>query len=478
MGLNLRELRELPAEVSKLAGATREGAANHTNSAEFYRSLNKASTWEGRSGDTARAAMETSARDHETTAESLGKAARTIELAEQDAEDVAKEIKKVLDHAAEQPWPVEIDQDTNQVIAPDTSYLTDDAAADVAAKVADVQAEVAAVLAAGELVDTDLARAIAAATGTEAPDVRDSTPTPLPDGSVRRDDPARVRASAEAFEKVFGRLPTSPADWSTAESLNPNSYDPRFRGNGSETVGPVVKVVKIDPVPGQGVVRSSQFIEQRDVMSWPPGSLDIGNNRSTDVNFDPENTKVTTYIDFENGIVVLRQNPSVEIAENGDLGQVKVGTPIGEVWQTPDGAVRIKYDSANPFAPDIAQNPPWPLKDHPVSVTGDLVFTPQEGGIRVDGTRSDYPSLEVYQDMPDGTTNTVLIDPAVSGRSFGPGVNLPFHHDVGAGGSAFAPFDMGGYNPKYDVKVPLPSTPFGPTSSPPSVLILTASAQF
>src|SRR3546814_1405492 len=66
--------------------------------------------------------------------------------------------------------PVEIDQDTNQVIAPDTSYLTDDAAADVAAKVADVQAEVAAVLAAGELVDTDLARAIAAATGTEAPD--------------------------------------------------------------------------------------------------------------------------------------------------------------------------------------------------------------------------------------------------------------------------------------------------------------------
>jgi hypothetical protein len=107
-----------------------------------------------------------------------------------------------------------------------------------------------------------------------------------------------------------------------------------------------------------------------------------------------------------------------------------------------------------------------------------LVFTPQEGGIRVDGTRSDYTSLEVYQDMPDGTTNTVLIDPAVSGRSFGPGVNLSFHHDVGAGGSAFAPFDMGGYNPKYDVKVPLPSTPFGPTSSPPSVPILTASAQF
>ena len=92
-----------------------------------------------RSGETARAAMETSARDHETTAEKLGKAARTIELAEQDAEDVAKEIKKVLDHAAEQPWPVEINQDTNQVIAPDTSYLTGDAAADVAAKVADVR---------------------------------------------------------------------------------------------------------------------------------------------------------------------------------------------------------------------------------------------------------------------------------------------------------------------------------------------------
>ncbi|TMS52956.1 hypothetical protein E0T84_13200 [Mycobacterium sp. DBP42] len=51
----------------------------------------------------------------------------------------------------------------------------------------------------------------------------------------------------------------------------------------------------------------------------------------------------------------------------------------------------------------------------------------------------------------------------------GPTTNLPYHHEVGMGGRAFAPFDSGGWNPRYDVPVPLPSTEFGPVDSPPSV---------
>jgi hypothetical protein len=78
--------------------------------------------------------------------------------------------------------------------------------------------------------------------------------------------------------------------------------------------------------------------------------------------------------------------------------------------------------------------------------------------------------MAVYQDMPDGSSHTVLIDPAAHGGQRGPMTNLPFHHDVGIGGKAFAPFDIGGWNPKYDVPTPLPGTAFGSVDNPPSAV--------
>jgi hypothetical protein len=273
----------------------------------------------------------------------------------------------------------------------------------------------------------------------------------------------RRQNEKDAFKEVFGREPVSAADWTTAAALDPNSYDPNTQG-----VGPEIKVVRIEPVPGQGVVRASQWIEQRDVISGP-FKRDFGNTRVADPNFDPADTKVTTYIDYENGLVVMRQNPSIELNESGGPGQVKVGIPDAVVQQSSDGAVRIKYEAGNPFAPEIAQDPPWPLDKNPWTVNGDLVFTPTADGVRVDGTRTNYPSMEVYQDLPDGSTRTVLIDPAVAGNSTGPMVNLPEHHDVGSGGRAFEPFDTGAWNPKYDVQVPLPAAEAGPVESPPAV---------
>ncbi|QZH61377.1 hypothetical protein K1X22_06420 [Mycolicibacterium farcinogenes] len=279
----------------------------------------------------------------------------------------------------------------------------------------------------------------------------------------------RRRNQIEAFKNTFGRDPVSKSDWSTAAALDPHTYNPAYRGSNSENTKSQVKVVKINPVPGQGVVRVSQWIEQRDVTSFPPNKRDMGNNRSADANFDPEDTKVTTYIDYENGVVVMRQNPSVELNSDGSPGTVKVGEPHGSVSQTADGAVRIKYDAGNPFAPSITADPEGPFVDHTITVNGDLVFTPTNDGVQVGGTRTDYPSMEVYQDSPDGNTHTVLIDPAASGRSHGPAVNLLFHHDVGAGGAAFEPFDTGRWNPRYDVASPLPSTPFGSAINPPTV---------
>lgn len=283
-------------------------------------------------------------------------------------------------------------------------------------------------------------------------------------GSVEAESNRR-RNEIDAFTEVFGREPSSAADWTTAAALDPHSYDPMYQGVDAE-----IRVAEIEPVPGQGVVRVSQWIEQRDVTGFPPHKRDLGNNRTADPNFDPADTKVTTYIDYENGLVVVRQNPSVELNSDGGPGEVKIGVPEAVIQQNGDGAVRVKYEAGNPFAPWPSSSPPWPLEDNPWTVNGDLVFTPTENGIRVDGTRTNYPSMEVYQDLPNGTTKTVLIDPAESGRSWGPMANLPRHHDVGIGGSAFEPFDTGGgWNAKYDVRVPLPSTELGPTDDPPTV---------
>jgi hydrolase family protein len=272
-------------------------------------------------------------------------------------------------------------------------------------------------------------------------------------------DANRQQNQIDAFIRVFGRAPSSAADWDTAAALDPHSYDPKYDG-----VGPEIRVVKIQPVPGQGLVRVSQWIEQRDVSNLP--RRDFGDNRTANPSFSPENARVTTYIDYENGIVVMRQNPSVQQDSSGKPAQVKVGVPQGSVTQTSDGAVRIKYDAGNPFAP--IRNLPG-LADHPWTVNGDLVFTPGPGGVHVDGTRTDYPSMEVYQDLPHGSTRTMLVDPAQSGEAWGPIANLTGHHDVGIGGRAFEPFDKSGWNPRYDVRVPLPSTDFGSTSNPPSV---------
>ena len=284
-----------------------------------------------------------------------------------------------------------------------------------------------------------------------------------PGGTHKTNSAVTTRSKRSNRSLVANRCPRLIGP--PAAALDPHTYDPKFQG-----VGPQIEVVRIRPVPGQGVVRVSQWIEQRDVTSFPPWKRDLGNNRGPSAQFDPEDTKVTTYIDYENGIVVLRQNPSVEQTSTGGPGPVKVGTPKGSVTQLADGSVRIKYDAGNPFAPSITADPNGPFAGHTVTVNGDLVFTPGPGGVQVNGTRTDYPSLEVYQDLPNGSTRTVLIDPAQSGRSWGPALNLPGHHDVGPlGGKAFAPFDSGGWNPKYDVPAPLPPTEFGPATSPPSV---------
>lgn len=272
----------------------------------------------------------------------------------------------------------------------------------------------------------------------------------------------RRQNQIDAFNEVFGRDPSSATDWQTAAALDPHSYDPDTDG-----VPPEIRVVRIRPVPGQGVVRVGQWIEQRDVISGP-WKRDFGNTRPADPNFDPADTKVTTYIDYENGLVVMRQNSSVELTPDGGPGRSKWGYP--KPWcsrpTTERSASNTMPRTRSLLTLRRTHRGRWRTIRGPSTVISS--FTPTPDGVRVDGTRTDYPSMEVYQDFPGGSSRTVVIDPAVAGNSTGPMVNLPQHHDVGVG-SAFAPFDSGGWNPNYDVPIPLPWREFGSTDGPPQV---------
>ncbi len=144
-------------------------------------------------------------RDHDTLEENLSSAAVGMDGARQDAEDVANKVKAILNDAAGQP-AVKVNTHTNQVIAPDTSHLTDEAAAQVAAKVADLQKRVAQVLVEGAGVDADLAGAIKTATDDgpvthdARPEVQQALSGPLPE------DP-------EKFAELWDKLSEGQRDW-------------------------------------------------------------------------------------------------------------------------------------------------------------------------------------------------------------------------------------------------------------------------
>ncbi|MEV6769703.1 hypothetical protein AB0N05_13850 [Nocardia sp. NPDC051030] len=273
-----------------------------------------------------------------------------------------------------------------------------------------------------------------------------------------RADPDRIRTSAAAFQQVFRRPPMSPTDWATAEVLNPKSYDPKYQGTQPEIV-----VGRINPVPGQGVVRSALFIPAAQVANVP--HYDLGDNRAENPNFDPEHARVTTYIDYENGLIVTRQNPSVTV--NGD---VKVRAPEVEAQQLHDGSVLVRYDATNPFAPLAPVGPA--LSGH--TVNGELVISPTSGNpgsprVVAGGLITDYPSVEIYQDNPAGKERPVLIDAADSGSQWGPLSNLPFHHEVGGGTAMFDPFKADLDKPDWMKNAP---TQLGSVNNPPSIVVV------
>jgi hypothetical protein len=231
----------------------------------------------------------------------------------------------------------------------------------------------------------------------------------------------RRQNQIDAFREAIGRDPVSENDWRTAAMLDPHNYSDKNAGVQSNVV-----VGHIDPVEGQGAVQTNLFIPGEE--AWYPdltGGIsghNLGDNRGFNPNAGPEDSRVVLHVDYDNGLVIARQNPSVDTGGNG----VKVGTPQINVSQNPNGSVRIEYKAVDPFSPggeEIAMASPW-------TVNGELVVKPTADGPVAGGIVSSFPAIEIYNHGADGTHEIAKIMPQ-NITQLGPLAGLPFSQNVG-----------------------------------------------
>ena len=231
----------------------------------------------------------------------------------------------------------------------------------------------------------------------------------------------RRQNQIDAFREATGRDPASQNDWRTAAMLDPHNYSDKNAGVQSNVV-----VGRIDPVDGQGAVQTNLFIPGEE--AWYPditGGIsghNLGDNRGFNPNAGPEDSRVVLYVDYDNGLVIARQNPSVDTGS----GEVKVGTPQINVSQNPNGSVKIDYKAVDPFSPggeEIALASPW-------TVNGELVIKPTADGPIAGGIVSSFPAIEIYNHGVDGTHEIAKIMPENISQ-FGPLAGLPFSQNIG-----------------------------------------------
>ena len=227
----------------------------------------------------------------------------------------------------------------------------------------------------------------------------------------------RARDLAVAFERITGRPPETVTDWITASMLDPFTEAEKYQGTEAEVV-----VGLIRPEPGRGLVRTELFIPIHSVfnvsLSYPWVVYDLGDLRAPSATPTSGDSRVEFVVDYDNGLVVARQNPSVTVA-----GDVRVGSPRIDVHQLASGDVRVSYEAANPFAP--------PLGEFTHRVRGEVAVSSGEEGMTAGGVVGRYPSMEMYHHRPDGSVQPLLIEDAPNRSSMGPLLGLVGRRGVG-----------------------------------------------
>ncbi len=442
MGLSLADIERWDSSSIAAVGSAADGQGRATRmTADQLGAIVDGIRWDGHAADAARAAMWQTrqelyrhADDYQAVAEAASRAAPQVAA-------IKRELHVIKDEAA--AWDITIDSATGALTWPVYASQPPALQAQVAEAAEDIAVRIVELMQRAEKLDTELADAInrsdAHALGF-GPDAEMSL-------SPGFDDVRRRANQTEAFRAVFGRDPISAADWDTAAALDPHSYEPKNRD-----VPPNIVVGRIEPVPGQGVVRTNLFIPGR--TAWTPSGDNLGDTRGFEPTAGPEESRVSFYVDYENGIVVGRQNPSVM------NGQAKTGTPDIRVSQNPNGSVLINYVAADPYSPggeSIAKASPW-------SVHGRLVIKPTDAGPIAGGIISDFPAVEIYNDR-NGTTNLIdrILPQNIS--PMGPLIALPLSQHIGPGLMGEFPDDLNRSVQPSPSRVPMPPPVVAPYPS-------------
>jgi hypothetical protein len=267
----------------------------------------------------------------------------------------------------------------------------------------------------------------------------------------------RTRNQMQAFERVYGREPLTENDWRMADALDPHSYSPKNLG-----VPPQIVAGRFKPIPGSGVVRTNLFIPTGQVVNTFKDGEDLANGRFLPRNLgddrgpsavaDVEASRVSMFIDYDHGLIVVRQNPTVNV--DGMRGGAAAGIPNVHVIQSQDGRMTVDYD-----ARDAYENPLGTAAG--VTVNGRITFSPQaDGSINLGGSSTIYPSMETYQYRDGQAPKLLQWNPANSGSQWGPGTSLPRHHWVGDAMIPYVRPDMPGWKWELENVLPFMHDPF------------------
>jgi hypothetical protein len=153
-----------PEQIDEVSEAAAQRARTSGQTAEALRNLSVFGTWKGEAGEAAQQAIQQSAAKLSISAKEAFLVSMGAQRCAQDARTVKNDLNSLLEYAAAAP-PVQIDTATNTVIPPDTTGWEEEDVQKLAAKIADVENRMVAVLAAAEEADADLARVLTAATG-------------------------------------------------------------------------------------------------------------------------------------------------------------------------------------------------------------------------------------------------------------------------------------------------------------------------
>lgn len=425
-----------PEDISEVFYACGSNASTCKNGASTLGDLNVFHDWEGEASGAARAAVANTERQYQIH-EVVNK---RIKVAADDAKSEVEHIKERLEEIREDAsrFGFSIDNATSTVSAPvDNSVVSAGRALvgspftppgvrvlafgpqavleSAEAYEAKLQQRVNELLKDAFNVDDDIAVAILAAIGAVPPHTVNDPNANATEILDRRDN------QIEAFSNQFGRPPTTTTDFITAEALDPHTYSDKTQGAQSE-----VSVTPITPVPGQGVVRTNLFIPSEKVqnVSTDPSRIlsgqglpdNLGDNRSADAKANAEDSRVSIYVDYENGVVIARQNPTVT-SDNSD--RPRAGTPDVTATQDSQGQVSIDYSAIDTFQPDIATATG-------VDVQGEITVAPNENGdANVNALVTEYPSAEIYQYKPGGNVSTLGVHNATMDET-GPMFGLPW----------------------------------------------------